>query len=119
MARRGAQPTPPIAAIPTICTAMTLSVTALARGRGPELMRTVRTGWPRYAVSGLCLTGAYSLVLVAFRLAPVGYVATLRESSVVFGALAGWLLLGEALGRRRTISSVIVAVGLVALVIFR
>jgi uncharacterized membrane protein len=43
----------------------------------------------------------------------------LRESSVVLGALLGWLVLGEALGRRRSVSSVIVTVGLVALVILR
>jgi drug/metabolite transporter (DMT)-like permease len=59
------------------------------------------------------------MVLVAVRLAPVGYVATLRESSVVLGAVLGWLVLGEQLGRRRTVSSVIVLAGLVALIMFR
>ncbi len=51
--------------------------------------------------------------------APVGYVATLRESSVVIGALMGWLLLHEPLGRHRLMSSAVVTIGLVALVVFR
>ena len=45
----------------------------------------------------------------------LGYVATLRESSVVLGAAMGWLLLHEPLGGRRLVSSVIVACGLAAL----
>jgi drug/metabolite transporter (DMT)-like permease len=103
----------------TLCTAVTLTVAGTARGRARELARTIRGGWSRYAVSGLCLTGAYSLVMVAVRHAPVGYVATLRESSVVLGALLGWLVLGESLGRRRTWSSLVVCAGLVALVVLR
>jgi uncharacterized membrane protein len=103
----------------TLATAVALSIAGTMRGRGAEFVETVGRSWTRYAVSGLCLTGAYSLVLVAVRFAPVGYVATLRESSVVIAALLGWLVLGEALGRRRLVSSVVVAAGLVALVALR
>jgi drug/metabolite transporter (DMT)-like permease len=78
---------------------------------------SVRTSWRRHLVSGVCLATAYSLVLVAVRYASVGYVATLRESSVVLGAALGWLLLHERLGGRRLVSAVIVSVGLIALVI--
>ena len=39
---------------------------------------------------------AYTLVLVAVRHAPVGYVTMLRESSVVLGAVVGWLWLDLA-----------------------
>ena len=56
------------------------------------------------------------MVLVAVRLAPVGYVTMLRESSVVIGPLLGWLVLHEALGRRRLVPSAIVLAGLVLLV---
>ncbi|MSO38259.1 MAG: EamA family transporter, partial [Acidimicrobiia bacterium] len=62
---------------------------------------------------------AYSLVLVAVRFAPVGYVATLRESSIVIGAAVGWLFLHERLGGRRLISSIVIALGLVALVVWQ
>ena len=102
-----------------LCSGVTVSFAALARGRGPALVASIPTNWRTYVGAGFCLTAAYSLVMVAVRHAPVGYVATLRESSVVIGALMGWLLLHEPLGRRRLVSSVVVLIGLVALIAFR
>ena len=103
----------------TAATGGVLTAAAIGRGRGRDIVRSARAGWRRHLVSGLCLATAYSLVLVAVRFAPVGYVATLRESSVVIGALLGWLVLHERLGGRRLVSSVVVAIGLVGLVVFR
>lgn len=97
--------------------AVTLSIVGLVRGRGGAFVGSVRRSWPRHLLSGICLATAYSLVLVAVRFASVGYVATLRESSVVLGAALGWLLLEERLGGRRLISAAIVTTGLVALVL--
>jgi drug/metabolite transporter (DMT)-like permease len=57
------------------------------------------------------------MVLIAVQHAPVGYVAGLRESSVVLGALAGWRLLGEGDHRRRITAALIVLAGLVTLVV--
>lgn len=95
----------------------TVSIGFLVRGRGPALVRA----WPeqrlRWLVAGLCTAVAYSLVLVAVRNASVGYVAMLRESSVVLGALAGWLLLKEPLGARRLVSSAVVVAGLLGLIV--
>ncbi len=101
----------------TALSAVTLSIVGLARGRGGAFVGSVRRSWPRHLLSGICLATAYSLVLVAVRFASVGYVATLRESSVVLGAALGWLLLKERLGGRRLISAAIVTVGLVALIL--
>lgn len=56
----------------------------------------LRSDWPRHLAGGAGTLVAYSMVLVAVRRAPVGYVTMLRESSVVFGALVGWLALDEA-----------------------
>lgn len=100
--------------------ALTLSAVGVARGRGPDLVRYLRTTdrW-RILAGGLASVLAYSMVLAAVRLAPVGYVAALRESSVVLGAGLGWLLLHERLGRARLASSAVVAVGLVLLIATR
>jgi drug/metabolite transporter (DMT)-like permease len=102
----------------TVCSALALSVVGLARGRGDEFVAMVRTRWPLVLLSGLCLTGAYSLVLVAVSIPGVelGYVATLRESSVVLGALVGWVLLKERLGGARLVSSVVVLAGMIWLI---
>ena len=103
----------------TIASATFLTVWGLARGRGPALVRSVLPSWRRYLLAGGCLTGAYSLVLVAVRFAPVGYVAVLRESSIVLGAYAGWVFLGERLGGRRLRASLVITAGLVALILVR
>jgi drug/metabolite transporter (DMT)-like permease len=96
-----------------------LSLATIARGRARDFVVSVPTMWRQYVLSGLFVTSAYALVLVAARIAPIGYVATLRESSVVLGAVFGWLLLDESFGRRRFVSSLVVAAGLVALVALR
>lgn len=101
----------------TACSGLSLTIVNLARGRGPAFAASVRRSWPRHLVSGVFLATAYSLVLVAVRFAPVGYVATLRESSVVLGAALGWLVLKEKLGGPRLVSAAVVTVGLVGLVL--
>lgn len=101
-------------------TGVALSITGIARGRSRDFIGYLRTTqrW-KVVLGGLAAVLAYSMVLVAVRLAPVGYVASLRESSVVLGATAGWLLLHERLGRARVLSSVVVASGLILLVASR
>ena len=105
--------------VSTSTAAVALSVVHLARGRGPALRRALRAQWWRWSIAGVCTAVAYAMVLVATRHAEVGYVAMLRESSVVFGALIGWRLLGEDLGGRRLVSSLVVLAGLIALIATR
>jgi drug/metabolite transporter (DMT)-like permease len=98
------------------CSALGLTIACLAGGRGPAFAASFRRAWPRYAVGGACTAAAYTMVLAAVRLAPVGYVAVLRESSVVIAALVGWLVLHERLGRRRVVAAAVILAGLVLLV---
>lgn len=74
-------------------------------------------GWRRHLAGGLGTLVAYTMVLVAVRSAPVGYVTMLRESSVVIGALVGWLVLREGMGRQRLVASGVILAGLVLLVV--
>ncbi len=62
---------------------------------------------------------SYALVVTAFSLGPAGPVTALRETSVVFAALIGWLFLGEVLTARRLAACIIVALGAVCLGYFR
>ena len=102
-----------------VAMAISLSIAGIASGRGRAFVAYARVDWRRLVGAGLAGVLAYSMVLTGVRLAPVGYVAALRESSVVLGALGGWLLLHEGFGRRRVVSAVVVVAGLVALVAFR
>jgi drug/metabolite transporter (DMT)-like permease len=103
----------------TLADGIAISLVGVATGRTRAFRAALRLNWRRYVLGGICATVAYSLVLVAVRLAPVGYVAVLRESSVVIGAYAGWAMLGEALGGRRLASSVVVTAGMGLLVLLR
>lgn len=76
------------------------------------MLGSVRVDWPRGLGGGVASAIAYILVLAAARVAPLGLVSAVRETAVVFGALGGWLVLGEAFGRRRVAAALVIAVGL-------
>jgi drug/metabolite transporter (DMT)-like permease len=56
---------------------------------------------------------AYSVVLWAQTRAPLAEVAAIRETSVVFAALIGFLVLRESFGRRRVAAALVIATGIV------
>ena len=99
-----------------IAAAIFVSLYASIRSR-KQMIPTMRAHWKIMGAAGVFSTVAYMLVMIAYRHAPVGYVASLRESSVVIAAFAGWKMLDEGDHRRRITSAAIVLVGLVVLVI--
>jgi uncharacterized membrane protein len=60
---------------------------------------------------------AYILVLYALRLAPLSHVAPAREVSMLFAALLGGRLLGEADRGLRTLGAACIAAGVIALAV--
>lgn len=64
---------------------------------------------------GLVAMIAYGVVVAAFALGPAGPITALRETSVVFAVLIGWLFLGETLTTRRILACSVVAVGAILL----
>jgi drug/metabolite transporter (DMT)-like permease len=64
---------------------------------------------------GLVAMVAYGVIIAAFTLGPAGPITALRETSVVFAVLIGWLILGETLTVRRILACFIVAVGAILL----
>ena len=82
-------------------------------------MAAAKRSWRRYAAAGVASVSAYGLVLIGVNYAPVGYVAVLRETSVILGPIGGWLLLNEGLGRQRTAAAVVVVAGMCVLIVAR
>ncbi|MDC0602672.1 DMT family transporter [Aliiglaciecola sp.] len=75
--------------------------------------------WPVARIdmlSGVMATGGFAVALWAMTKIPIAAVAALRETSVVFAALIGWLILGESYGKGRVMAAVLVFLGVVALV---
>ncbi|MEM9972797.1 MAG: EamA family transporter [Pseudomonadota bacterium] len=56
---------------------------------------------------------SFGSIMLATRLDKVGEAAVLRETSTVFAALIGWLILGEKVGPRRLILMALIALGAV------
>jgi drug/metabolite transporter (DMT)-like permease len=99
-----------------IAAAFFVSLYASVRSR-KQMIPTLKAHWKVMSLAGVFSTVAYMLVMIAYRHAPVGYVASLRESSVVIAAFAGWKMLDEGDHKRRIASAAIVLAGLVVLVI--
>ncbi|MDP9237725.1 MAG: EamA family transporter [Chloroflexota bacterium] len=85
-----------------------------ASGRA-ELTTVVRRQRRAVAGIGVLSPGAYILVLAALTIAPVSYVAPAREISILFGALLGLRLLGEADAVRRIAGALAIVAGIFAL----
>lgn len=73
----------------------------------------LRTNWHRGVAGGLVAHGGYGIAIWALSQGPMAHVAALRETSVLFGALMGALLLGESFGRRRVTAAGVIVAGLV------
>ena len=55
---------------------------------------------------------SYALVIWALTFGAMAHVSALRETSVVFAVLIGWIMLGEPLGGRRVAASVLAVAGI-------
>ncbi len=67
----------------------------------------------RGVVGGLVAVVSFGSIMLATRLDQVGQAAVLRETSTVFAALIGWLMLGERVGPRRLALMGLIAAGAV------
>ena len=67
----------------------------------------------RGLIGALVAFGSFGGIMLATRLGPVGQAAVLRETSTVFAALIGWLMLGEKTGPRRVALMALIATGAV------
>jgi drug/metabolite transporter (DMT)-like permease len=76
-----------------------------------------RSHWLRAAAIGGLSLLAYMLVLISYTQAPVSYGGAIREVSIVFGALVGWLWLKESFGLVRVVGAGVIFVGIWIIVI--
>jgi len=69
--------------------------------------------------AGAVSVAGFLAYLVAARSLPLGPVSALRETSVIFGAVLGTLVLKEGFGPRRIAAAALVTVGIVLLAVLR
>lgn len=73
----------------------------------------LRRQWWRGVIGGVIANVGYGIAIYALALGPMAHVAALRETSVLFGALMGTMLLGEPFGARRVAAAITIVAGLI------
>ena len=83
--------------------------------RGKSFLFAARREWPLALGGGALALTSYAIALWAMTLAPIGLVAALRETSVLFAAILGAVLFKEPFGPRRWLALVLIVAGIVVL----
>jgi drug/metabolite transporter (DMT)-like permease len=78
---------------------------------GPRLLGDFRANWPMAMAGASLSTAAYAIAIWAMTVAPIALVAALRETSVLFAALLGMLLLREPVLPARVAAALLVVTG--------
>jgi drug/metabolite transporter (DMT)-like permease len=81
------------------------------KNRASTLMEW-RTNWRRIIIGSFATVGSYLLALTGMSMTAASYVGAVRATSVVIGALLGWLWLKESFGAVRVFASVLMVIGL-------
>ncbi|MDX2315434.1 MAG: EamA family transporter [Gammaproteobacteria bacterium] len=81
--------------------------------RGREMVGFLRHEWKSGILGGVMMFAAYAIVIYAMTLTQLTQVAALRETSVIFAAVIGTLILKESLGVKRIFAATIVAGGII------
>jgi drug/metabolite transporter (DMT)-like permease len=80
--------------------------------RRRALIPAVRTLWRPAMAAGALSVLSFGAALYGYSLTETARVSALRETSVVFAALMGWLWLGEGFGVRRVVCALVMVAGL-------
>jgi drug/metabolite transporter (DMT)-like permease len=87
----------------------------LAASRRGSVMANANKTWPVALLAGALVLGSYGIALWAMTQAPIGLVAALRETSVLFAAVIGAFFFGESFGPRRWGAVALILAGMVLL----
>ena len=81
--------------------------------KGPGLLRASRRAWAMGMAAGALSLGAYAIAVWAMTVAPIAVVAAVRETSILFAVLIGWLVFDEKMTRSKGLAAVIIVSGVV------
>ncbi len=83
-----------------------------SRANRASTIREFKTNWQRIAIGSVATVGSYLLALTGMSMTAASYVGAVRATSVLIGALFGWLLLKEGFGAVRVFAAALMVVGL-------
>lgn len=82
--------------------------------RGPGVLRASRRDWAIGALAAAASYGAYAIAVWAMTQAPIALVTALRETSILFAVLIGWLVMGDRMDRTKALAAGLIMAGVVA-----
>jgi uncharacterized membrane protein len=94
-----------LSAIPLLAVAIFL--------RPRQIVDFLRREWKVGVVGGVMMFMTYAIVIYALTLTHMARVAALRETSVIFAAVIGTVVLKEPLGTKRVLAATVVAGGII------
>ncbi len=110
-ARLSGNPAGYVTATLVLSAIMLLPIVIALRGRAA--LADLRAHWRMGLLGGSMATVSYGVALWAMTQAPIGAVAAMRETAVLFSAAIGALLLGERFGPPRWVAAAAICTGLV------
>lgn len=81
--------------------------------KGTAILRAPRRDWALGAFTGFASLAAYSIAVWAMTKAPIALVAALRETSILFAMLIGWLVFGDRMDRVKIVAGGLIITGVV------
>lgn len=86
----------------------TLGMLAL---RGRSVLPMNRRAWALGSVASAASYGAYAVSIWAMTIAPIAVVAALRETSILFAVLIGWIVFGEKMSGEKALAATVIVAG--------
>ena len=83
--------------------------------RGVSVIPRGRRAWGLAVFAAAASYGAYAVSIWAMTLAPIATVAALRETSILFAVLIGWLVFGERMTRDKAIAAAVIVAGVIVM----
>jgi drug/metabolite transporter (DMT)-like permease len=81
--------------------------------KGRVLFAAPARAWGLGLMAACASFGAYAIAVWAMTQAPIALVAALRETSILFAVLIGWLAFGEKMGRDKIIAIGVILTGVI------
>jgi drug/metabolite transporter (DMT)-like permease len=79
--------------------------------KGTVILRAPPRAWGVGMIAGVFSFAAYAIAVWAMTVAPIALVAALRETSILFAVLLGWLAFGERMTQDKVLAAVIIVSG--------
>lgn len=81
--------------------------------KGSAVLRASRTDCLMGFVAAAASFAAYAIAVWAMTIAPLALVAALRETSILFAVLIGWLAFGDRMDRNKMIATALIVAGVI------